>query len=78
VQVIDDWFTNHRLGLLVEARVGPGRLLISSIDLQERPEDDPVIRQFRHSVLSYAASQSFQPSCQLTPSHLGRLVVPGR
>ncbi len=78
VQVIDDWFTNRRLGLLVEGRVGSGRLLISSIDLQARPDDDPVIRQFRQSVLSYAASREFQPSCQLTPKQLGGLIVPER
>ena len=57
VQVIDDWFTSRRLGLVFEARVGKGRLLVTSIDLDS---DDlganPVARQMRHSLLAYAAS----------------------
>ena len=47
VQVIDDWFTNHRLGLLVEARVGQGKLMLSAIDLDRARPDDVVAAQFR-------------------------------
>ena len=41
VQVIDDWFTNRRLALVFEARVGKGRLLVTSIDLESGLEEDP-------------------------------------
>ena len=68
VQVIDDWFTNRRLALVVEAKLGAGRLLISSINLQEQPDEDPVIRQFRASLLDYAASDRFNPAALSPPS----------
>lgn len=58
VQVIDDWATNRRLGLVFEARVGPGRLLACSIDLSGQP----VARQLRASLLAYAGSARFNPS----------------
>ncbi len=62
VQVIDDWFTNRRLGLVFEARVGKGRLLVTSIDLERDLEANPVARQMRHSLLRYAASDRFAPT----------------
>ncbi len=62
VQVIDDWFTNRRLGLVFEARVGPGRLLVCSIDLTGDLSAQPVARQLRASLLAYARSDRFNPS----------------
>ena len=47
VQVIDDWITNRKLGLIVEARVGSGRLLVCSIDLETNLKANPVARQLR-------------------------------
>ena len=59
VQVIDDWVTARRLGLLFEARVGRGKLMVCSIDLD--PQSDPVVRQFRHSLMHYLSSEDFKP-----------------
>jgi hypothetical protein len=66
VQVIDDWFTNRRLGLVFEARVGKGRLLVTSIDLESDLEGNVVARQMRHSLLRYAASDRFTPKVELS------------
>ena len=60
VQVVDDWFTNRKLGLVFEARVGCGRLIVCSIDLEE--DLDPVTGQFLASLCQYARSSAFQPS----------------
>ena len=65
VQVVDDWFTNRRLALVFEARVGPGRLLVSSIDLRGDALD-PVRRQLRASLLAYLAGPHFQPSVEIS------------
>ena len=62
VQVIDDWATNRRLGLVFEARVGPGRLLVCSIDLTGDLSAQPVARQLRASLLAYVGSARFNPS----------------
>jgi hypothetical protein len=76
VQVVDDWFTNRKLALVFEARVGRGRLLVTSIDLQG-PGLDPVRRQLRASLLAYAAGPSFNPSVALDAAQVLGLVTPG-
>ena len=64
VQVIDDWFTARRLGLVFEARLGRGKLMVCSIDLDQ--PSDPVVRQFRHSLLRYLAGDDFRPRTRVT------------
>ncbi len=66
VEVIDDWYTCRRLALAFEARVGGGRLLVSSVDLTEDLANDPVARQWRTSLLAYAASEAFAPAVEVT------------
>jgi hypothetical protein len=64
VQVIDGFDRNHKLGLIFEARVGKGQLLVCSIDLpglQEHPE----ARQLLSSIHRYMASRAFRPGQEL-------------
>jgi len=74
VHVIDDWFTNRRLGLVFEAKVGAGKLLVSSIDLDGDLAENPVARQMRKSLLDYAASDAFAPEVEVDPALLHALV----
>jgi hypothetical protein len=67
VQVIDDWFTARRLGLAIEARVHGGSLMVTSIDLGAT---DPVVRQFRASLLAYMRSERFAPAVTLSPEQV--------
>lgn len=60
VRVIDDWVTARSLALVVEGRVGPGKLIVCGFDLT-RQADDPVSRQMRRSLVDYAASKQFAP-----------------
>jgi hypothetical protein len=76
VQVIDDWFTNRRLGLVFEARVGKGRLLVTSLDLERDLEENPAARQMRHSLLRYAASDRFAPAVDVSPDAVRALTAP--
>jgi beta-galactosidase len=62
VSAIDDWNRNWKLGLIFEARVGQGRLLVTSFDLSA---DSPVAKQLRRSLLDYAAGDKFQPKTKL-------------
>jgi beta-galactosidase len=68
VQPIDDWNRNYKLGLLFEARVGNGRLLVSTADLANRLDERVVARQLRRSVLDYMASDAFVPKVEVTPA----------
>ncbi len=75
VQPIDDWNQCRRLGLVCEAKVGPGRLMICSIDLKSELDARPVARQLRRSLLAYMNSADFRPQIELDASILSRLVV---
>lgn len=66
VYIIDDWFTNRKLGLLYEARVGKGKLLVCSADLQTNLSGRPAAAQFRQSLLEYMDSDRFNPEQKLT------------
>lgn len=72
VRVIDDWFTARRLGLIIEARVGRGRLLLCGVDLPAA--DDPVNRQLLASLLRYMGEAAFAPSVALNPEQVSRLL----
>lgn len=66
VHIIDDWFSNRKLGLLYEARIGRGKLLVCSADLQTNLSGRPAAAQFRQSLLEYMASDRFNPDQELT------------
>jgi hypothetical protein len=76
VQVVPDWFDPKRLGLVFEATVQDGRLLVCSIDLDSDLDSRPVARQLRHSLLAYAAGDAFAPRHALQPGQLEDLVRP--
>ena len=76
VHVIDDWFTARKLGLVVEAKLGAGKLLICSVDLENDLAGDPVRRQFRHSLLRYMAGDHFAPQHTVTAEQVRGLTVP--
>lgn len=65
VHLIDDWFTARKLGVLFEARVGGGKLMVCSADLQHDLPSRPAAAQFRRSLMDYMASERFQPSREL-------------
>lgn len=76
VQVIDDWVTGRKLGLVFEARMGEGRLLVCSIDLNNDLEHNPVARQMLHSLLDYMAGPKFRPTITLAPAEVRSLYAP--
>ncbi len=76
VQVIDDWVTNRKLGLLFEGRLGRGKLLVCSIDLSQDLKKNPVARQMLHSLLDYMAGPKFQPALPLTPDQVRSVMTP--
>jgi len=68
IQPIDTWFMNRKIGLLFEARVGNGRIIVCSIDLQRHLERRPVARQLYVSILNYMQSGRFRPEYQVEAS----------
>lgn len=66
VHLVDDWFTNRKLGLLFEAKVGQGKLMVCSADLQSKLNERPAAAQFRQSILEYMSSDRFNPQDEVT------------
>jgi hypothetical protein len=65
VRIIDDWFTNRPLGLIFEARVGKGKLLVSSVDLQTGISSRPEAQQLLYSLKKYMAGNRFNPLTEI-------------
>jgi hypothetical protein len=61
LQPIDTWFINRKLALLLEAKVGKGKLLVCSINFQDL-ENRPATAQLSYSLLKYVHSKSFNPT----------------
>jgi hypothetical protein len=76
VQVIDDWFTNRRLGLVFEARLGAGRIVVTGADLLYTLHLRPAARQFRASLVNYMNSAAFQPAHEISEAQLRGLLKP--
>jgi arylsulfatase A-like enzyme len=74
VQVIDNFDRNHRLGLIFEAKVGAGRLLVCAVDLNAL-KDKPEAACLLDSLLRYASSDAFAPQTDVDPDTLGKLLT---
>jgi hypothetical protein len=72
VSAIDDWNRNWKLGVIFEANVGPGRLLVSAINL-DNERGGSELQQLRRSLLDYMAGEKFKPTATLTPEQIGSL-----
>ena len=73
VQPIDTWHVSRKLGILIEARVLNGRVLMTTMDITRDLEHRPVARQLRTSILEYMQSDRFQPVISLEPQTLTNL-----
>jgi hypothetical protein len=73
VQPIDTWFLNRRLALLFEAKVGKGKIMVCSADLQNDLEKRPVARQLLFSLEKYMTSAKFKPAFAVEASVIKEL-----
>ena len=67
---IDTWHVSRKLGMIVEARVGKGRLLITTMDITSDLSHRHVARQMRTAILRYMQSGDFKPALTLTPEQV--------
>lgn len=66
VQSIDTWFISRKLGVLFEANVLNGKLMMTSMDITSQPEKRVVARQMYKAILDYMNSDSFRPSATVS------------
>ncbi len=69
VSVIDNFERNHKLGILFEACVGNGKLLICTSRLHEIDDRDEV-RWLMRSLMTYIESDKFAPRTTLTADNI--------
>ncbi len=65
IQPIDTWHVSRKLGMLVEANVLKGKLLITTMDIDKNLDNRLVARQMRHAILDYMESDDFKPTLTL-------------
>ena len=70
VQPIDEWNRNDKMSLLFECQVGTGRLMMTSINLEQ---DTPQAAVLKKSILSYMKSDAFEPQGQVSWKQLSSL-----
>jgi hypothetical protein len=61
IQPIDTWFMNRRLAQVFEAKVGNGKVIVSSANLSYDIEGKPAAKQLYYSLITYMDSERFNP-----------------
>jgi hypothetical protein len=75
VRMIDSFIGNRCLSVLFEARLGKGRIMVTSLDLTTDLQNRLAARQLKQSLLEYAVSTSFNPKTAVTTDALDRLIA---
>jgi hypothetical protein len=75
VQVIDNFARNHKLASVFETRVGPGRMLVCSIDISSDLDKRPAAKQFARSLYAYLDSEAFNPTAELGAALLDNILA---
>jgi hypothetical protein len=73
VQVVDNLDRVHKLGLIFEAKVGPGRLLVCASDLASL--NDAAASHLLGTLYDYAGSARFNPQVELAPEAARELLA---
>jgi len=72
VRVIDNFNKNRKLGTLIEAKVGKGKLLLCTMDISTNLEERIDARQFKNSILKYVGEARFNPKATLSTAELDK------
>ena len=64
-QPIDTWHVSRKLGMIVEANVLKGKLLMTTFDINNNLNKRIVARQLRKSILEYMSGNEFKPEITL-------------
>ena len=73
IQPIDTWHISRKLGMLVDANVLNGRLLMTTMDITGNLDRRIVARQMRNAILRYMQSADFSPTLTIEPAVIADL-----
>lgn len=74
VRVIDNFFKNRKMANILEARLGKGQLVLTSLNIADNLDQRPAARQLRYSLQQYMEGADFQPTSLLTREELQTLL----
>jgi hypothetical protein len=66
---------NRKLGLLFEAKVGKGKLVMTTMDLLSNPKERPVADCMYRSIVNYMQSPQFNPAGEVDKQQIQDLFV---
>lgn len=73
VQSIDTWFVSRKIGMLFEANVGKGKLVMTTMDITRDLDNRIVARQMKESILNYMHGNKFQPEWTIDEARISDL-----
>ncbi|NMH86851.1 sugar-binding domain-containing protein [Flavivirga algicola] len=73
VQVIDNYGRNHLLANVLQTKVGKGKLMLCSIDIESDLAKRPAANQLRNAIIEYMSSSDFSPEQTLKMEELNAL-----
>ncbi len=76
VRAIDDWNRNLPLSLILEVKVGRGRLLLVSADLEGSFQERPAAYSLKQALLKYGASGQYAEAHEAEPEAVERHLFP--
>ena len=65
IQPIDTWHVSRKIGMLIEANVLNGKLLMTTMDIDSNQSERLVARQMKSAILRYMNSDDFTPKLSL-------------
>lgn len=75
IQSIDTWFINRKIGMLFEANVLNGKVIMTSMDITTDPDQRIVAHQMHKAILDYMNSDQFRPQFTVTPQQISDLFI---
>lgn len=73
IQSIDTWFISRKIGMLFEAKVLNGKVMMTSMDITSALDQRIVARQMHKAILEYMNSDLFHPEFTVTPQQISEL-----
>lgn len=73
IQSIDTWFISRKIGMLFEANVLNGKVIMTTMDITTDPDQRIVARQMYKAILDYMNSDQFRPQFTVTAQQIGDL-----
>lgn len=75
IQPIDTWHVSRKLGMMIEANVLNGKLLMTTMDISSHLDRRLVARQMRKAIIDYMESDRFRPALTLPVTVISDLFI---